>query len=114
MERIVLSGVNKETGDIGYVMQQYGGVGIYTIESRKHLQILEACAKENGLIVKTLIRVTSGNQFGVDEEEVLDIIAHRENYPHVVFEGIQCYSGTQKKKFSKIEKELDWLDELWL
>lgn len=112
MERIVLSGVNKEVGDIAYVMQQNGSAGTYTIESRKHLQILEACACEKGITVKALIRVTSGNQFGVDEEEVLDIIAHREDYPHVVFEGIQCYSGTQKKKFSKIEKELDWLDEL--
>lgn len=112
MERIVLSGVNKEAGDIAYVMQQYEGAGTYTIESRKHLQILESCAKEKGIIVKALIRVTSGNQFGVDEEEVLDIIAHRDDYPHVAFEGIQCYSGTQKKKFSKIEKELDWLDEL--
>lgn len=112
MERIVLSGVNKEAGDIAYAMQQYGDAGTYTIESRKHLQILETCAGEKGITVKALVRVTSGNQFGVDEEEVLDIIAHRENYPHVEFEGIQCYSGTQKKKFSKIEKELDWLDEL--
>lgn len=111
-ERIVLSGVNKEEEDIAYVMRRYGNAGIYTIESRKHLQILEKCAAEESVTVKALIRVTSGNQFGVDEGEVLAIVAQRRDYPHVVIEGIQCYSGTQKKKFSKIEKELDQLDEL--
>lgn len=112
MEQIVLSGVNKEWKDIDYALENYYGEGIYTIESRLHLQILEECAAKRNMTVQALIRVTSGNQFGVDEEEILDILLHRREYPHVEFQGLQYYSGTQKKKISRIQKELDWLDGL--
>lgn len=112
MEQIVLSGVNKEKKDMVYAIGKYKNAGIYTIESRKHLQILESCAAAEGTTICAVIRVTSGNQFGVDEEEVVDMIVHREEYPHIDIQGIQSYSGTQKKKWSKIEKELDYLDEL--
>ena len=112
MERIVLSGVNKEKSDITHAMHTYGNAGVYTIESRKHLELLEMCAKEENITIHALIRVTSGNQFGIDEEEVFDIVSKKDYYSHVRIEGIQCYSGTQKKKFSKIEKELHWLDDI--
>ena len=112
MERIVLSGVNKEKCDMTHAMHTYGDAGVYTIESRKHLELLEMCAKEENITIHALIRVTSGNQFGIDEEEVFDIVSKKDYYSHVRIEGIQCYSGTQKKKFSKIEKELHWLDDI--
>lgn len=112
MEKIVLSGVNKEKCDISYAMHTYGAAGVYTIESISHLELLEMCAKEENITVHALIRVTIGNQFGVDEKEVFRIVSKKDHYPHVHIEGIQCYSGTQKKKFSKIEKELNWLDNI--
>lgn len=111
MEQIVLSGVNKERADIAYVMGRYGSKGIYTIESAGQLEVLESCAKECQVVIRALIRVTSGNQFGVDEEEICRIIERREAYPHVQIVGLQWYSGTQKKKMAKIEKELLHLDE---
>ena len=98
MADIVLSGVNKEKADILHVMKDCGGVGVYTIESRTQLELLQACAKETNLTIRALIRVTSGNQFGVDESELEDIIANRTQYPNIDFYGIQCYTGTQKKK----------------
>lgn len=110
MDKIVLSGVNKEKCDIKHVMHTYGNTGVYTIESRNHLELLDRCAKEEGIIVRALVRVTSGNQFGVDEEEIYHIVSKKNHYQNVRIEGIQCYSGTQKKKLSKIEKELKWLD----
>ena len=110
MEQIVLSGVNKEKSDITHVMHTYKDAGVYTIESRKHLELLEECAKEENIVIHALIRLTSGNQFGVDEEELIEIVSKKNHYPHVQIKGIQCYSGTQKKKFTKIEKELNWLD----
>lgn len=111
MQQIVLSGVNKERADIAYVMGRYGSKGIYTIESAGQLEVLESCAKECQVVIRALIRVTSGNQFGVDEEEICRIIERREAYPHVQIVGLQWYSGTQKKKMAKIEKELLHLDE---
>ena len=102
MADIVLSGVNKEKADILHVMKDCGGVGVYTIESRTQLELLQACAKETNLTIRALIRVTSGNQFGVDESELEDIIANRTQYPNIDFYGIQCYTGTQKKKIKQI------------
>ena len=110
MDKIVLSGVNKEKQDLLHAMHAYGNAGVYTIESVNQLELLETCAKEEDIIIQALIRVTSGNQFGVDEEEVIHIVSKKNYYPHVRIQGLQCYSGTQKKKFSKIEKELNWLD----
>ncbi|MEF9945611.1 MAG: alanine racemase [Lachnospiraceae bacterium] len=112
MEKIVLSGVYKEKKDILRAMHTYGGKGIFTIESQNHLDILSACAKETGNVITALIRVTSGNQFGVVPEEVCRMVAERANYPEIHLAGLQYYSGTQKKKLSKIEKELITLDTL--
>lgn len=114
MEQIVLSGVNKAREDIWYALGTYGGKGIFTIESIRHLTILEECAAEKDLVIRALVRVSSGNQFGLDQEEVLKLFARRKEYPHVELQGLQYYSGTQKKKRDRIEREIDLLDELIL
>ena len=67
MERIVLSGVYKNPEDIEYVLSTYKGKGVYTVESMQHLHILNDTAVKLGMKISVLIRVTSGNQFGVDE-----------------------------------------------
>lgn len=110
MSRIVLSGVNKEKSDIEHVMDDCGGVGVYTVESLSQFEILNECASARKIKISVLLRVTSGNQFGIDEEEIEHLIADRSQYEYIDFKGIQCYSGTQKKKISQIECEIDWLD----
>lgn len=110
MNRIVLSGVNKELEDIVHVMDECGGVGIYTVESMSQFIMLNECASERKTRIQVLLRITSGNQFGLDESDIEHIISQRDQYEFIDFKGIQCYSGTQKKKISIIEKELDWLD----
>lgn len=57
-----------------------------------------------------LIRVTSGNQFGIDETEIRKIISEREKYAGIEIEGIQFYSGTQKRNLSQMQEELEHLD----
>lgn len=110
MEQIVLSGVNKEKEDILSIMETYGSKGTYTIESLEQLELLEYCAAQTGNVIRALVRLTSGNQFGVDEEDICTMIEKRKAYPHISFVGLQYYSGTQKKKMEKIEKELRYLD----
>lgn len=110
MERIVLSGVHKEAREITRVVDTYDGQGIFTVESLEHLNILNSCALESKKTLLILLRVTSGNQFGMDEETIYNIIANREQYPFLTIQGLQFYSGTQKKQLSKIEQELHNLD----
>lgn len=110
-EKIVLSGVNKEKKDILYTMKT-GAVGIYTVESLNQLELINSCAVECGIKVKVLIRVTSGNQFGINERQVYEIADRKDELNGIIIEGIQCYSGTQKKKLSQIEAEVVWLQAI--
>lgn len=110
-EKIVLSGVNKEKKDILYTMKT-GAVGIYTVESLNQLELINSCAVECGIKAKVLIRVTSGNQFGINERQVYEIADRKDELKGIIIEGIQCYSGTQKKKMSQIESEVVWLQAI--
>ena len=110
-EKIVLSGVNKEKKDILYTMKT-GAVGIYTVESLNQLELINSCAVECGIKVKVVIRVTSGNQSGINERQVYEIADRKDELKGIIIEGIQCYSGTQKKKLSQIESEVVWLQAI--
>lgn len=110
MEKIVLSGVNKEYEDVRYAMSQ--GVRHYTAESVSQFYLVERCAEELGKQVEILLRVTSGNQFGMSEEDVLGLIRTRENYSHVEIRGLQYFTGTQKKVIKKIAAEVAYIEEL--
>ena len=111
MERIVLSGVYKNPEDVEYVLSAYGGRGMYTVESLQHLQILNDTAVKLGMKIAVLIRVTSGNQFGVEEEDIRKMVSDRGNYPGIEIEGLQFYLGTQKRELSQMKTELEHLDE---
>lgn len=109
MKKIVLSGVNKEYGDVRYAMEQ--GVIRYTAESRHQFELVHQCAAELQKTVEILLRVTSGNQFGMSEEDVVHLIQHREDYPHLDVVGVQYFSGTQKKNIRKIAGELEYIED---
>lgn len=110
MEKIVLSGVYKNPDDIAYMLDTYGNRGTYTVESLQHLEVLNDTAVRHGITLSVLIRVTSGNQFGIDEAEIRKIISEREKYTGIEIEGIQFYSGTQKRNLSQMQEELKHLD----
>ncbi len=110
MSSIVLSGVYKKQSDIEYVMDECGGVGVYTVESIEQFNILCCCAKIRRIKIAALLRLTSKNQFGLDKLEIEKIIADRAEYPYVDIIGIQYYSGTQKKRVEINVKELQMLD----
>lgn len=112
-KRIVLSGVNKEEADVVDVMNKQGA-GIYTVESIHQLHCLETCASKCSMQVHVILRVTGNNQFGMEEEQIRKIIENRKHYPHLLIRGLQMYTGTQKKKFSKISQEVTRLAEFMM
>lgn len=112
MEQIVLSGVYKDRKDILQVLQEGKGKGVYTVESRNQYDLLEQAAEELNLHLHVLLRLTSGNQFGLDEEELCRIIAERDMHQALEIQGLQFYSGTQKKKKNQLEQEILILDNL--
>lgn len=109
-QKIIISGVNKTKETINEILEYSNGQGIYTIESEKHLDILVQSAKEKGYVLDVIIRLTSGNQFGVDKKTFENIIEKINNDNVLNLLGIHYYSGTQKK-IKKVIKEIAQLDE---
>lgn len=111
--KIIFSGVNKTYNDVERAADDH--VGTFTAESRLHLQLINDAALRRGTVFELLLRVTDsrgGSQFGMDESDVLDIIAHRLDYPGVKIVGLHYFTGTGKKKPALIERELDYLSDL--
>lgn len=109
MNQIVLSGVNKEYEDVRYAMEQ--GVKHYTAESKRQYELVCRCARESGATVDLLLRVTSGNQFGMSEADVKELIRGRASCPQVQIRGVQYFSGTQKKNIKKIAAEVEYIED---
>ena len=55
MSDIVLSGVNKEKHDIEHVMDDCGGVGMYTVESVSQFELLNECAAKRNITIPVLL-----------------------------------------------------------
>ena len=113
MKKIIFSGVNKTQKDVSRAAAD--GVGTFTAESRLHMQLINDEALANGTVYPVLLRVTDvkgGSQFGMAEQDVLDIIARRDDYKGIEIVGIHYFTGTQKKKAKPIERELSYIGEL--
>ena len=111
-EKLVISGVNKSPEDTARMMDDCPRMGRYTAESPAQLELLHQCASQRKRKVSVLLRLTSGNQFGMDEEEVRQIVAERAKYPFLDIVGIQQYSGTQKHSEKRLRRQLSRLDGL--
>ncbi len=108
--KIIYSGVVKEEEDVHEAITY--GVDIITCESLRHAALIQ----KEGVKAKTILRLTSGNQFGMSVDDIEYIIANRDEYfSNLDVIGLHYYSGTQKnlkkilKDFEKIEKALHHL-----
>ena len=110
-EKIVISGVYKTPSVIDYMITSNSKIGRYTVESIEQLNLLDELSKKHNANLKVLLRLTSGNQFGINEEDIEDIISKKDSYTNLYFEGIQYFSGTQKRTNKRLQKEIDYLDE---
>lgn len=109
LKRIIFSGVNKTEADVKRAMDD--NVGIFTAESLLHLSLINTCAVKSGKKVKLILRLSCGNQFGMDGSDIRKIISERDKYTGTDIIGLHYYAGTQKKKAVFIEKELKTLDK---
>lgn len=108
-ETVIYSGVNKGADDISRAVDY--GAGILTAESRLHVELIDRVCLEKGKKAEVILRLTSGNQFGIDPDEIIDIILNKEKYKAIDFIGLHYYSGTQKKNASVIEKDIRRFEE---
>ena len=109
MNKVIFSGVNKTYEDVKRAMDDQ--VGVFTAESMLHVRMINDEAVKRGIKVPLLPRLTAGSQFGMSEEEIIDIINNRDSYAGFDIVGLHFFSGTQKRKVKIIAKELDYIDD---
>ena len=114
-ESIIYSGVMKEKCDIERAVSY--GAGILTCESIRHAtlisEVMLECIQEGAHEAKfaemkahVILRLTSGNQFGMSLDDIEYIISHPDEFKGITVIGIHYYSGTQKS-LRKINKDLE-------
>lgn len=114
-ESIIYSGVMKEKCDIERAVSY--GAGILTCESMRHATLISEVmfegmpegaheAEFTEKKAQVILRLTSGNQFGMSLEDIEYIISHPDEFKGITVIGIHYYSGTQKS-LRKINKDLE-------
>lgn len=110
-EKTVISGVYKTPEFIEELVAGTDG-RTYTVESMTQFGLLRNLAEKYGKRLVLLLRLTNDSQFGINESDIREIIAHRAEYPFLDIKGIQFFSGTQKTSLKKLARELRTLDAL--
>lgn len=110
MGKVVVSGVHKDPGLILMLMGGDEFVCRYTVESVAQYETIKNTARVLGMRVPILIRLTSGNQFGVDTAQARALLERAYKSSYVYPYGIQYFSGTQKTSGKRIVGELRKLD----
>lgn len=109
LSKIVVSGVYKTRDFIEEIVKDHSGVNCFTVESAEQYDMLIEFAEKYNKKIKLLLRLTSGNQFGLDEDDVKKIItSYDKNTVEII--GIQYFSGTQKTSLKRIKREIDYAD----
>lgn len=114
-ESIIYSGVMKEKCDIERAVSY--GAGILTCESIRHAALISEVMLEGmpegaheaefaETKAQVILRLTSGNQFGMSLEDIEYIMSHPDEFKGIAVMGIHYYSGTQKS-LRKINKDLE-------
>lgn len=110
-EKLVISGVYKTPEVIEDLIKKDIPIGCYTAESTRQFELLSGLAKKYERKIKLLLRLSSGNQFGMDEAEIERIISAHSADEYALITGIQYFSGTQKNSLKRLKREIDHLDE---
>lgn len=104
---IIYSGVMKEETDITRAITY--GAGILTCESIRHARLESNVALSQGKKVDVILRLSSGNQFGMSLTDIEYIISNPDEFKGISVIGLHYYSGTQKS-LRKIKKDLDKIE----
>ena len=104
-QKMLISGVLKKRDELIDMLSDCGSDSIFTAESVQQYEIMAEWAKENQILVHVYPRLTNDSQFGMDRSDI-EMLINREE-PFVKIEGLHYFSGTQKRNFKNVCKELE-------
>lgn len=108
--KMVISGVYKDKESTEMMVKDHSDIHRFTIESENQWKLLLELAEKYNKHLNVLIRLTSGNQFGVNEDIFKKIIKENNN-DLLTIKGIEYFSGTQKHSVKRLNREVDYLIE---
>ncbi|MBO4267333.1 MAG: alanine racemase [Lachnospiraceae bacterium] len=103
--KIIYSGVHKDAADIEEAIVY--GAAILTAESIRHFHLINEMAEKTGKKVNVILRLTSGNQFGMSIEDIESIL--KEKTSNITIRGLHYFAGTGRRSAKKKQAELDKL-----
>ena len=107
-ESVVFAGVGKSDWEIDTALER--GIGCFNVESESELCVIEERAAAKDTIAPVALRVnpdigahthaniTTGlaeNKFGINLEQLFDVIDHALSLPHITFQGLHFHIGSQ-------------------
>ena len=109
--QFVISGVYKDPQWVDDLVRQPDAQQmIFTVESMTQFRLLREAAQRYERRLTLLLRLTSGSQFGLERQEIEEILA--QPHPLLDIRGIQYFSGTQKTSIKRLARELRMLEEV--
>lgn len=109
--QFVISGVYKDPAWLQDLVARQGEEMIFTVESLQQFELLHRAAQVTGKKLSLLLRLTSGNQFGLEKDELENLFALHRHSEVLEIRGVQYFSGTQKTSLKRLARELGMLDE---
>ncbi len=109
-KKMVISGVYKDLKTLEKMIKNNDDILKYTVESRQQFDLFDRLSRKYQKPLHLLLRLTSGNQFGMAEEEIQEIIQYQKNH-YLQIDGLEYFSGTQKHSIKRIQKEIDYMKE---
>jgi len=107
MSDVMFGGICKERDD--FLIAIRSGIRRYSIESYTQLLDLDTVAIFCNEKVNVLLRITSGNQFGMDLEEAKKCLSF--NLQNIEITGIHYYPGTMRLSITEIERDYSKFEE---
>lgn len=107
-DKIIAGGIYKSDEELRTLVE--AGPHRISIESLQQLSRVDRYASDSKIKTDILLRISSGNQFGMDSDLVIDILNQQDRFPFLRFKGIHYYSGTQKRQMKEIEKDIALLE----
>ncbi len=113
--KIIVSGINKTFESLKNIFLYSKGEGFYTIESPYQYELLRQTISDSDIQLiekpKLLLRLSSGNQFGMDTSVLTAVYKKIIIDNLATVQGIHYYSGTQKN-LKKIVKDITHLNKI--
>ena len=109
-EKRLISGVLKKKEDIKEILNYCGGRCVYTVESVRQFHYLAEWSDAHSVQLRLYLRLTGGDQFGMDEATFKSIVGLINMSAFLKIEGLHYFTGTQKKSPDRLRKEIRYVD----